>query len=61
MNKSTDPIERIEALELQVTELQRRLFEFQAITVDLRIDGRIRPVVILVREEQPVSPFTVVS
>lgn len=54
-----NPSERIDALELQLAELRAKLAAFRPITVDLRIDGRVRPVVILAQDDTP-APFTIV-
>lgn len=54
--------EHIETLRLEVADLKAQLEGFTAVTVQLRIDGVVRPVVLFAKQDQPepASPFAVV-
>lgn len=62
MNDDVFPIDPIAELQREVAELRRRLDGFRPVTVDLRINGTVRPVVLFALDDTPAAPlFSVVS
>lgn len=45
----------------EVRELRRLLYGFTPVTVDLRINGVVRPVVLFDKNDEQKSPFSVVE
>lgn len=54
-------IERITKLEEEIEKLKKQLECYKTMTVDLRIDGVIQPVTILVLEKPKTPIFTIVD
>lgn len=56
MNTAEQLSERVEGLQVLVAELRDQLAGFIPLTVDLRIDGVVRPVVLFARQSFPSAP-----